>query len=173
MKHQSQNILNDVLLLCRVRKPRLFSLNWFRSLSGKYRYRKYHYRLSLNVHLVFCYLGFHKLPKNSHGYSMRCDHCYTEFNPYRGIRCKLGLHNWQNTCKCNDCLKLRDVNHVYSNSKREICMCYKCGHKRDTYHHYGLHCKCEYCHKLAASDNPVHLWKEGVCQKCDTHKDKI
>lgn len=160
-----------------IRRERFFRLYRFRPLyifsSAWYYCRYYSRRIVAAVHRLFCSLGIHKPPKDMHGHSVRCEHCYATFNRYRGIRCKLGWHDWKGTCTCSICLIHRDQDHVYDNGHGPICMCHKCGHQSDSNHDFEHRCRCDYCHTPAPPDHPLHAWERGHCRNCGIPREVV
>jgi len=81
------------------------------------------------------------------------------------VRCKMGLHSWDNTCTCS-CGATRDSNHKWNG-----CTCTICHKVRETHHDWNG-CTCTICHKVRETH---HNWVNCVCTHCgkDNHFWKI
>lgn len=80
------------------------------------------------------------------------------------VRCKIGLHEWNDTCTCG-CGAKRDSNHKWKG-----CTCTTCRTVRSTNHNWN-HCTCTICGKVRNNHNLVNC----VCTVCgkDEHFWKV
>lgn len=81
------------------------------------------------------------------------------------VRCKMGLHSWDNGCTCS-CGATRDSNHKWNG-----CTCTICHKVRET-HHDWKGCTCTICHQVRDTH---HNWVNCICTHCgkDNHFWKI
>jgi uncharacterized protein (TIGR02145 family) len=82
------------------------------------------------------------------------------------LKCKIGFHTWKG-CKCNDCGKIRDVQHDWS---KDCEKCSKCG-KIESHHDWSKDCeKCSKCGKIESH----HDWSKDCekCSKCSATREK-
>jgi uncharacterized protein (TIGR02145 family) len=89
------------------------------------------------------------------------------------IKCKIGFHPWGG-CKCHQCGKTRDKNHLWYNDKG--CRCIVCGKIRsERSHGWGRHewrgCKCIICGEIRDMNHPWHL-DCTQCSLCNKKRDE-
>lgn len=79
------------------------------------------------------------------------------------FRCKLGLHDWQDSCRCTKCPQTRDESHDWS---ADCERCSRCGQTRTGAHDWDR-CRCTVCSKTRDTG---HQWDGAVCSLCGRNK---
>ena len=77
------------------------------------------------------------------------------------IRCLVGLHPWNATCKCPACGKTRDASHDWAT---DCDRCHRCGQTRDASHDWTT--DCERCRRCGSTRSNAHAWSGCKCAEC-------